>query len=71
MKESKVEILTNKLGGRFDLVVLIQKRLREIGRLGLKSPWSHNYHSLLESVMTEIMENKLQSDPPKPKEKND
>ncbi|MCK5578739.1 MAG: DNA-directed RNA polymerase subunit omega [Planctomycetes bacterium] len=67
MGKLNLEELRKKAGGRFDLVVLTQKRLRDLARSGVKTTSTENSHSLMESVLEEIRTDKIKISRPKEK----
>lgn len=57
-RTAKIEQLIEKVGGRFTLTVLIQKRIKEINQ-GSRPLINDNYQYLVDLVLKEIEEDKI------------
>ena len=57
-RTAKIEKLIDKVGGRFTLTVLIQKRIKEINQ-GSRPLIKENYDYLVDLVLREIEEDKI------------
>jgi len=62
MREYNEEVLLNKVGGKFKLSALIQKRLRELYR-GDKPLVSGKFSSPMDIVLEEILQDKINLEP--------
>ena len=64
IEELKEEQIVNKVGGRFKLSTLIQKRMVQLNRGGVRTPLENtaNTQSLMETVIQEIMQDKIYLD---------
>ncbi|MFC1762860.1 DNA-directed RNA polymerase subunit omega [Planctomycetota bacterium] len=62
LEELKSEEIYNKVGGRFKLVALIQKRMNEIMQGGRPLIENTEGRTLLEIVVQEIMQDKITID---------
>jgi DNA-directed RNA polymerase subunit omega len=58
MEPKQLETLLNKVGGKFRLVTLVQKRMRELQR-GLPRLVTIDTNSVWDVVATEIMDSKV------------
>jgi DNA-directed RNA polymerase subunit omega len=65
IEQLKSEDLTNKVGGRFKLSALIQKRWREL-MMGARPMVEPGNMTPMELVIREIEEGKIVSGPPQP-----
>lgn len=61
LDELREEKIVNKVGGRFKLSTLIQKRLVQLTR-GSRALVDHNTHDKMGVVLKEIMEDKIYLD---------
>ncbi|KPJ62929.1 MAG: hypothetical protein AMS15_02350 [Planctomycetes bacterium DG_23] len=67
MKDFDEEALVEKVGGKFKLAALVQKRMRELLLSG-DSKLMGNSTKLLDTVMREIWEGKIDLEAPPPEE---
>ena len=67
MKDFDQEVLMEKVGGRFKLTALVQKRMRELLLSG-ESMARGNSTRLLNTIMQEIWEGKIDLESPPPQE---
>jgi len=67
MKDFDEEVLMEKVGGRFKLTALVQKRMRELLLSG-ESMARGNSTRLLNTIMQEIWEGKIDLESPTPEE---
>jgi DNA-directed RNA polymerase subunit K/omega len=63
MKDFDEEVLAEKVGGRFKLAALVQKRMRELLLSG-DAKVIGNSTKLLDTVLQEIWEGKIDLEPP-------
>lgn len=66
MNKTQIEEAVQKVGGRFKFVVLLQRRIRELYKKGLKP---NNITEMEELLMDEILQGKVQFDLPEEKKK--
>lgn len=67
MKDFDEEALVEKIGGKFKLAALVQKRMRELLLSG-ESMARGNSTKLLSTIMQEIWEGKIDLEAPPPEE---
>ena len=67
MKDFDEEVLVEKVGGKFKLVALVQKRMRELLLSG-ESMARGSSTKLLNTIMQEIWEGKIDLESPPPEE---